>query len=529
MRRIIKRKTIVVILGFLFCVVLLEIGLRISGFVFASLQDRRNITALKQKGAYHIMCLGESTTADGGAFSWPSQLEGILNRSNIGVKFSVINKGVSDLNTSYIVEHLEENLHKCAPDMVITMIGITDGYVGDVRVHEDFPIETYKLIRLLRNNTMKNIKDKIRKMKIYKQERMLKKAIELNPGNDLAYFELGNCYREQGKDNKAEEILKKAIEQNLGKDMAYYALGCCYRDQEKYDKAEAMFEKAIELNPTNDRAYFELGSYYMGQGKYGKAEEMLKKAIEFNAGDDRANFELGCYYRKQGEYEKAKEMFKKAIELRYRQDMIHFKLGPGYIEQTKPGKVGAISKDAITPNPGGKDVCMDININYFALERCYREQGKYDEAEAILKKLLERSPSDDNAYSELALLYETMGKNKSAQEYRKKAEEIRLQKSLLVTRHNYQELKRILGKRGIKLVCVQYPMRSVELLKKTLDPYKDVVFVDNEKLFKDAIKQGDYDEYFVDVNCIDFGHCTPKGNRLLATNIANIVLSEYFK
>jgi len=26
----------------------------------------------------------------------------------------------------------------------------------------------------------------------------------------------------------------------------------------------------------------------------------------------------------------------------------------------------------------------------------------------------------------------------------------------------------------------------------------------------------------------DFGHCTPKGNRLLATNIADVILKEVF-
>jgi hypothetical protein len=34
--------------------------------------------------------------------------------------------------------------------------------------------------------------------------------------------------------------------------------------------------------------------------------------------------------------------------------------------------------------------------------------------------------------------------------------------------------------------------------------------------------------YFVDMSGGDFGHCAPKGNRLLAENIANVILKEVF-
>lgn len=37
-----------------------------------------------------------------------------------------------------------------------------------------------------------------------------------------------------------------------------------------------------------------------------------------------------------------------------------------------------------------------------------------------------------------------------------------------------------------------------------------------------------YKEYFGDMFAGDFGHCTKKGNRLLAENIANVILKEVF-
>ena len=58
---------------------------------------------------------------------------------------------------------------------------------------------------------------------------------------------------------------------------------------------------------------------------------------------------------------------------------------------------------------------------------------------------------------------------------------------------------------------------------------EDVVFVDNEQLFKEALHHMPYSELFTDNFGGDFGHATPKGNRLLAENIANVILKEIFE
>ncbi|MFH1622153.1 MAG: hypothetical protein ABIA97_03435, partial [Candidatus Omnitrophota bacterium] len=68
----------------------------------------------------------------------------------------------------------------------------------------------------------------------------------------------------------------------------------------------------------------------------------------------------------------------------------------------------------------------------------------------------------------------------------------------------------------------------VEPLKKMFEDQEDVIFVSNERVFKEALKQASYKEYFTDMFAGDFGHCTQKGNRLLAENIANVILRECF-
>ena len=115
-----------------------------------------------------------------------------------------------------------------------------------------------------------------------------------------------------------------------------------------------------------------------------------------------------------------------------------------------------------------------------------------------------------------------------ARESYKKADDLRSSYYNPATARNYQHLRRIISGRNIQLVCVQYPMRSLDNLKRIFPDNDDIVFVDNEKIFKKAVRIDGYNKYFEDVFAGDFGHCTRRGNRLLAENIADIILSEVF-
>jgi len=147
----------------------------------------------------------------------------------------------------------------------------------------------------------------------------------------------------------------------------------------------------------------------------------------------------------------------------------------------------------------------------------------------LTQKTVDLNPKNDRAYGAILVLYEEIGKAELAKEYANKVNRLRLGYYNPVTVNNYRKLKEILNKRGIKFVCVQYPMRSVEPLKKIFEgKQENMVFVDNELIFKDAVKKGGFRAYFKDMFAGDFGHYTPKGNQLLAENIAKTIIKEVF-
>lgn len=409
-----QQKIAFILVGICISIFFLEIGLRIGSLIFLSLQEYRNLQSIRQKGAYRILCLGESTTAD----SYPNQLEEILNQKNIGIKFSVINKGLPGINTGIIISQLQNNLEKYDPNMVITMIGIND-----------------------KKNSVAS-------------EDMLTK-IDLLSFNSLRVYKLISLIkgRIMHRSKRKEENCMQTENSTSASDEAYIKSGRLWWIKKEGSKAEEMFKKAVEINPKNVDGYIELARYYKYHEKDVEAEDTLKKAMEKNPENDIPYLELGMWLWIKRDYGYAEELLKKAITVNSRNDLA-----------------------------------------YGILAYCYNERGQYD----------------------------------LATRYFKKANKLRARCYYLNTYYNYQVLAEIIQRRGIKLVCVQYPLRSIEPLKNLFKNAPGIIFVDNDTVFRKALEEADYDEYFRDNFAGDFGHCTVKGNKLLAENIADAILSEYF-
>jgi len=571
----IHQKITLIAFGLVLSFVLLEMGLRLGRFVLLSLQEHRNRILLRQKGVCRIMCIGESTTVGS---SYPLQLQDILNQHNIGINFVVINKGVGAVDTSCLLSQLEENIRLYQPDMVIAMMGINDSgplvYYDIVKTSQKQSYlkssRTYKLIKLLQLhivaktkeigifNTKENKKNSskedayqknsseqdealsketisldpeelarsyVEQNRFIEAEEAFKKAIELSPKDGGLYVELGMLYRDKlGDFSQAEEMFKQPLKLKPDNDAAYNDLGCLYRTQGKLSEAEEMFKKAIELNPFNERAYTDIAWVYENQGKFSQAEEMFKQALKLKPDNDATYNDLGCLYRTQGKLSEAEEMFKKALQFNPNHDSACVGLGLLYRDQGKLSEAEEMFKKAIELRPN--DGAIYNALGWVDVDK---KQGKISQAEEMFRKIHELNPQYDRVTGGLASIYQEMGEYKLAEKYYSESNELKDMYCNAMTRENYQKLKQILDKRGIKLLCVQYPVLSVEALKKMFEEQDGVVFVDNEKVFKEALKKENYREYFSDMFGGEFGHCTKKGDRLLAENIANVLLKEYFK
>lgn len=475
------------ILGF---VVLVEAGLWTAGSILNALQHSNDIKALgnKTRGEYRIMCVGESTTAG----QYPVILEEILSRRDPERKYVVIDKGVVGTNTAAILHRLEADLRAYKPDMVVTMMGVND--YGE---HMPYDMSFFAGKKSFLG------KSKAYKLGLYlslhfaaKQKEARDAALERAYGQDAiagrkdiyAYSDIGRGYREKGDYAKAEAVYKKILEIDPKNSEAHIWLGWIYRNKGLYALAHEALAKALELDPWNAQVYVETGWLYQFQEKYEQAMGAFSKTIMLNPEDVSAYFGLSWVYRESGDYERAEQVLKKAIEL----------------------------------NPGDDNIYLGLGHFYFLRNENFK-------AEEAFKKAAELNPLNDKAYGALFVVYQKTGRQALADEYSGKLDGIRAGYFKPVTADNYRRVRDILLSKGIKMVCVQYPMRPVSSLEKMLGHDKRVFFVDNQMAFREMVNSGGYGSVFVDMVGGDFGHCTKKGNRLLAENIADVIVNKVLK
>jgi len=159
-----------------------------------------------------------------------------------------------------------------------------------------------------------------------------------------------------------------------------------------------------------------------------------------------------------------------------------------------------------------------------------RDHEDEEEIITMLHQLLLKDSQNRAFIGLLGMCYAQFGNNEMADLYLTKYRMLNADGDNKKTRQSYFELAELLNQYGIKGVFIAYPARSADALKRTFDLIKDksnIIVVDNEELFREAWDPNKYSEYFTDRNYEDIGHCTSKGNRMLAENIAEEILNKW--
>ena len=539
-------KILLILFGVVLSVLLLEVGMRLAGFCILSLQESRNRISGGKGETYRILTLGESTTADFGIMgnSWPRHLERILNERGLGYDVKVINKGVAGVNTAYIVAQLPQNLDRYDPHLVITMMGVND-HEEDLQVRysqdpEDGPesdlddeipvpeetwavfkgLRVYKLVKFIglhlqarmeearegrgadqegprsdaggapasRNVGLVGCNMSARGQVPGEGQAAAPEGAENKAGECRRHLEIGEGHYQEGRLDEAIEAVLKAREMDPMNEQVYIRLGQYYKNQERFDEAEAMFKRSLEVNPGNLWPYVELGRYYSEHRRYEEGAEMFRVVAEKDPSDLEAWLELGQYYKNEGLHDEAEEMFTKAFEI----------------------------------DPKGRGPLMHLS-------QFFQDTGRIEKTREITEKAVSLFPRDDWAYARLGWCLTEEGRTEAAAEMFRKADELRRNFYNPILRNNYLKVYRILKERGVRYIAMQYPLRSVDDLRKMFRGDEDIFFVSNKENFDKALESADYDTYFGDKFAGDFGHCVPEGNRLIAENLANVIVAEILK
>jgi tetratricopeptide (TPR) repeat protein len=215
--------------------------------------------------------------------------------------------------------------------------------------------------------------------------------------------------------------------------------------------------------------------------------------------------------------------YRKAIEINPATTLGWFELARCYSKLGRTADAFEIYHKFLTVNVEDLHARTDIGL-------WYAEHQYFKEAEAALQMALNQNPGNYSLYEDLGELYFNMGDRQKAQEYLKTGQAMKdvAEAYLPSTIYHYNEIADIVYAHQAQLISMQYPLRGSASLERIFWSDYPIIFVENKDNFTKAMLQEGYNEYFSDSFGVYFGHCTPKGNRLIAENVAGVILSRLF-
>jgi tetratricopeptide (TPR) repeat protein len=135
------------------------------------------------------------------------------------------------------------------------------------------------------------------------------RAVELDPGNVQAHFNLSILYGKSGKAIEAEKHYRAAIAINPNLAEGHYNFGKLLVEQGRQKEAAEAFRKALEVNPNYAEAHNNYAFLLMTELRLEEAERHYRAAIRNRPKYRMAHFNLGRILVHQGRISEAIEHF----------------------------------------------------------------------------------------------------------------------------------------------------------------------------------------------------------------------------
>lgn len=149
-------------------------------------------------------------------------------------------------------------------------------------------------------------------------EQEYKRAIELNPGYEVAHAWYSNLLLELGRMPEALVQAKKAQELDPLSVFINANLAGVFYFTEKYEEAIRQCKKTLDIDPMSHRAHRHLGRVYVQQRLYGEAVAEYRKAIELSNGSEQYLAELGHTFGRWGKRREAENILRDLTSLSQR-------------------------------------------------------------------------------------------------------------------------------------------------------------------------------------------------------------------
>jgi arylsulfatase A-like enzyme/Tfp pilus assembly protein PilF len=141
-----------------------------------------------------------------------------------------------------------------------------------------------------------------------------KRALDVQPDNEVALAALAEVYRAQGRPDAAIEGYRAVLRLEPRQPHMWYQLATLYLDLERSADAERTFRQALEHNPKMGAAYNSLAALAFARGDLAHAERLVRRGLELEEDLRTSRFNLGRVLEARGDPEQAERLYREELE-----------------------------------------------------------------------------------------------------------------------------------------------------------------------------------------------------------------------
>jgi serine/threonine protein kinase/tetratricopeptide (TPR) repeat protein len=248
-------------------------------------------------------------------------------------------------------------------------------------------------------------------------------ALDKDPRDASALNGLASVYESEGHASEAEAAFQKAAALRPDYWNGYDELGNFYDRQHKYQQAFAEYKHAIELTPDNAQVYSNLGSTYIDADDpklWHDAEKALKQSIALSPSYT-ALANLGVLYGSQNRYPEYAATTEQALQLDDHDWMVWGNLVAAYEWLGEFDKANVARGKMLERLEQTVKLTPQDATAQSGLAVAYAHERVVDKALSCAKTALALAPDDPGVLSDVAEVYELLGRRRQALGYIQKA------------------------------------------------------------------------------------------------------------
>jgi len=213
-----------------------------------------------------------------------------------------------------------------------------------------------------------------------------KRALEIKPNDEMAFYNLGSAYLEKGNIDEAVHHFLKALNIRPDYPVALNNLGEAFVKKGDYDKAIYYFKLALKTDSKNTNAYINLANVLFLQERPDEAVSICKEILQNDSENADVHYNLANILSSQNKIEEAVLHYKETLRIDPKYSKAYYNLGNIFLSQEKIKDSYVQYSKAIQFNSNYVQAYNNSGVILFRL-------GKYDKARVFFLKAVQIDPN----------------------------------------------------------------------------------------------------------------------------------------